>query len=76
MITNGDPNKKGIRNSPRIFISIKPFYKIPQNPVKVIYFNESDYYLSRLTTGVDFRAKNLEAFDSLEKNSIDFYASV
>ena len=40
------------------------------------YFNESDYYLSRLTTGVDFRAKNLEAFDSLEKNSLDLYASV
>lgn len=40
------------------------------------YFNEADYYLSRLTSGVDFRAKNLEAFDSLEKNSIDLYASV
>ena len=26
--------------------------------------------------GVDFRAKNLEAFDSLEKNSVDFYATV
>jgi phospholipid-binding lipoprotein MlaA len=40
------------------------------------YFNESDYWLSRLTSGVDFRAKNLESFDSLEKNSIDLYASV
>ena len=28
------------------------------------------------TQGVDFRAKNLEAFDSLEKNSVDFYATV
>ena len=27
-------------------------------------------------TGVDFRAKNIESFDNLEKNSIDFYASV
>ena len=27
-------------------------------------------------TAVDFRAKNLEAFDNLEKNSLDFYASV
>ena len=26
--------------------------------------------------GIDFRSKNLEAFDNLEKNSIDFYASV
>ena len=40
------------------------------------YFNESDYYFSKLTEGVDFRAKNLESFDSLEKNSIDFYATV
>ena len=40
------------------------------------YFNESDYYYSKLTEGVDFRAKNLESFDSLEKNSVDFYATV
>ena len=40
------------------------------------YFNESDYYLSRVMSGVDFRAKNLEAFDSLESSSIDLYASV
>ena len=40
------------------------------------YFNEADYYLSRITSGVDFRAKNLEAFNNLEKNSLDLYASV
>ncbi len=40
------------------------------------YFENSDYYYSRLTAGVDFRAKNLEAFESLEKNSLDLYASV
>ena len=40
------------------------------------YFNESDYYLSRVLSGVDFRAKNLESFDSLEKTSIDLYASI
>ena len=40
------------------------------------YFEDADYYISRLTAGVDFRAKNLEAFDSLEKNSLDLYASV
>ena len=40
------------------------------------YFSESDYYVSRLLTGVDFRAKNLESFDNLEKNSVDLYASV
>ena len=40
------------------------------------YFENSDYYYSRLTAGVDFRAKNLEAFDSLENSSMDLYASV
>ncbi len=40
------------------------------------YFKESDYYFSKLGEGVDFRAKNLESFDSLEKNSLDFYATV
>ena len=40
------------------------------------YFNEADYYLTRLLSGVDFRAKNLEAFDGLENSSIDLYASI
>ena len=40
------------------------------------YFNEADYYVTRITNGVDFRAKNIESFDSLEENSIDFYASI
>ena len=40
------------------------------------YFNEADYYGTRVTSGIDFRAKNIDSFDSLEKNSIDFYASI
>tara|TARA_Y100000590_G_scaffold112277_1_gene128081 strand:- start:806 stop:1591 length:786 start_codon:yes stop_codon:yes gene_type:complete len=40
------------------------------------YVSDFDYYASVGTRGVDFRAKNLEAWDNLEKNSIDFYASV
>tara|TARA_A100001011_G_scaffold400341_1_gene514228 strand:+ start:557 stop:1345 length:789 start_codon:yes stop_codon:yes gene_type:complete len=40
------------------------------------YFNEKDYYISRGASGVDFRAKNLESFDNLEENAVDFYASV
>jgi len=31
---------------------------------------------TRITGGVDYRAKNIESFDSLENNSIDFYASI
>ena len=40
------------------------------------YFNESDYYFTRILSGVDFRAKNIESFDSLENSSIDLYASI
>ena len=39
-------------------------------------FKESDYWVSRVTSGVDFRAKNLEAFDAMERNSIDLYATI
>ena len=40
------------------------------------YVDDFEYYTSRVTTGVDFRAKNLDSLDNLEKNSMDFYASV
>ena len=40
------------------------------------YVSDFDYYASVATNGVDFRAKNLESFENLEKNSLDFYASV
>ena len=40
------------------------------------YFNEKDYYISRGSDGINFRAKNIESFDNLEENAIDFYASV
>ena len=40
------------------------------------YLSKSDYMVTKILTGVDFRAKNLESIDNLEKNSMDFYASV
>ena len=40
------------------------------------YFSDFDYYASRVTAGVDFRAKNFDSIENLEKNSLDFYASV
>jgi phospholipid-binding lipoprotein MlaA len=40
------------------------------------HFSDVDYYSSRATSGVDFRAKNFDSIENLEKNSIDFYASV
>jgi len=40
------------------------------------YVSDFDYYASVGTSGVDFRAKNIESFENLETNSMDFYASV
>ena len=40
------------------------------------YVSDFDYYATVGTSGVDFRAKNIESFENLEKNSMDFYASV
>ena len=40
------------------------------------YFKDVDYYASKITSGVDFRAKNFDSIENLEKNSLDFYASV
>ena len=40
------------------------------------YLTDSLYIKTKILSGVDFRAKNLETIDNLEKNSMDFYASV
>ena len=40
------------------------------------HFSEFDYWSTRVASGIDFRAKNIDSFDNLEKNSMDFYASV
>ena len=40
------------------------------------HFSDIDYYSSKITAGVDFRAKNYDSIENLEKNSVDFYASV
>jgi len=40
------------------------------------FLSKSDYVVSKVLTGIDFRAKNLDAIENLEKNSMDFYASV
>ena len=40
------------------------------------HFSDFDYYASKVTGGVDFRAKNYDSIENLEKNSLDFYASV
>ena len=40
------------------------------------YFSDFDYYSSKVIAGVDFRAKNFDQLENLEKTSLDFYASV
>jgi len=40
------------------------------------YFNDANFYYSKGASGVDFRAKNYDSIENLEKNSLDFYASV
>jgi phospholipid-binding lipoprotein MlaA len=40
------------------------------------HFSNFDYYASRASSAIDFRAKNIDSFENLEKNSMDFYASV
>ena len=40
------------------------------------HFTDIDYYSSKLVSGINFRAKNFDSIENLEKNSLDFYASV
>jgi phospholipid-binding lipoprotein MlaA len=40
------------------------------------YLDQDLYMTTKILSGIDFRAKNLETIDNLEKNSMDFYASV
>ena len=40
------------------------------------FLSERLYLTSKALSGIDFRADNIESFENLEKNSIDFYASV
>ena len=66
------------RDTAGSFINIMggdPWYNISVNGNNE-YLSDSTYAASRLMAGIDFRAKNIEALDNLEKNSMDFYASV
>jgi phospholipid-binding lipoprotein MlaA len=40
------------------------------------FLSEKNFLASKIIGGVDFRAKNIDSYDNLEKNSLDFYASV
>jgi len=40
------------------------------------FLSQELFIISKALSGIDFRANNIESLDNLEKNSIDFYASV
>ena len=41
-----------------------------------LIISEMLIFISKATGGVDFRAKNYDSIENVEKNSLDFYASV
>ena len=56
---------------------LDPIYQITHNTeVMDRSYSEHNYYYYKGTDAVDFRSKNIESIDSLEKNSIDFNAYV
>ncbi len=63
-------------------VFIDPVYQITHNTeirngvVGNGNYSEHNYFYYRGTGAVDFRAKNIESWDSLEENSIDLYASL
>ena len=40
------------------------------------YLSEGVFMASKAISGIEFRSESLDSFDNLEKNSIDFYASL
>ena len=57
------------------FMGGDPWYNVTvKNDTQ--YFNDMDFYLTKGADGVDFRAKNYNSIENIEKNSLDFYASV
>ena len=57
------------------FLGGDPWYNVTvKNDTQ--YVSHEDYYISKVTGGVDFRAKNYNSIENLKKNSVDFYASV
>ena len=56
-------------------ISGDPYYNISVNGNNE-YLDGELFAATKILSGVEFRANNIESLDNLEKNSVDFYASV
>ena len=62
-------------------VFLDPVYQVTHNTeTDMVVGNdnlqEHNYYYYKGTDAVDFRSKNIESIESLQNNSIDFYASV
>ena len=67
-----------IRDTAGMFINVMggdPYYNISVNGNNE-YLDGELYAATKMLSAVEFRATNLDSFDNLEKNSVDFYASV
>jgi len=67
-----------VRDTAGSFLNIlggDPYYNISTHGNNE-YLTKEVFITTKVISGVDFRAKNLESIDNLEKNSMDFYASV
>ena len=67
-----------IRDTAGMFINVMggdPYYNISVNGNNE-YLDGELYAATKMLSAVEFRATNIESLDNLEKNSVDFYASV
>ena len=67
-----------VRDTAGMFMNVMggdPYYNISVNGNNE-YLDGELYAATKMLSGIDFRAKNIESIDNLEKNSVDFYASV
>jgi len=67
-----------VRDTAGMFINVMggdPYYRLSVNGNNE-YLDGELYAATKMLSGIDFRAKNLDSIDNLEQNSMDFYASV
>ena len=67
-----------VRDAAGSFINVlggDPYYNASINGNNE-FLSKSQYAATKALTGINFRAKNIDSINNLEKNSIDFYASV
>jgi len=67
-----------IRDTAGMFVNVMggdPYYNVSVNGNNE-YLDGKLFAATKMLSAVEFRASNIESFDNLEKNSVDFYASV